>query len=93
MELNRFQKSLQFLSIGLILGLSGCVAAWGDSYNVALENRRSIVIEYDRAVADIPKILRVAQAHCNKFGDDAVLDSTSEGNIGIYVNTYACVSR
>lgn len=73
--------------------LSGCVAAWGDSYNVALRNSRSIVIGYDPAVINLPRLLAVAQEHCDQYDDDALLDSTSSSNIGIKVNTYICVDR
>jgi len=76
-----------------VLTVQGCVAAWGDSYNVALVNSRSIVIEYDPAVVNLPKLLGVAQAHCDNYGDDALLDSVSSGNLGIKVNTYLCVDR
>jgi hypothetical protein len=73
--------------------LSGCVAVWGESYNVALANSRSVVIEYDPAVINVPSMLNAAQAECNKFGKDAVLDGTSRGNLGILVNTYRCETR
>ena len=73
--------------------LSGCVAAWGSSYNVAMSNSRSVVIEYDRVVANLPAMLNAAQTECNKYGKDAVLDSVSGGNLGIRVNTYRCETR
>ncbi len=82
-----------FICALLLLGTSACVAAWGGAYNVALENSRSIVIEYDPAIINIPQILSVAQTHCDKFKRDALLSNTSKGNIGIIVNTYECVSR
>lgn len=76
------------------LALSGaCVAAWGGAYNVALKNSRSIVIEYDPVVVNIPEILRVAQEHCDTFGRDAILSSTTTGNLSIEVNTYSCIER
>ena len=75
------------------MAISGCVAVWGASYNVALANSRSIVIEYDRSVVRVPQILMVAQQHCEKYGADALLSSVTSGNIGIVVNTYACVER
>jgi len=76
-----------------ILLVTGCVAVWGKSYNVALSNSRSVVIEYDPAVINLPSMLKAAQDECSKFGKDAVLDSTSRGNLGILVNTYRCESR
>ena len=66
---------------------------WGKSYNVALANSRSVVVEYDPAVINLPAMLGAAQAECDKFGKDAVLDSTSRGNLGILVNTYRCEVR
>ncbi len=76
-----------------LVALSGCVAAWGKSYNVAMSNSRSVVIEYDRMVANMPAILQAAQAECNKYNKDAVLDNVSSGNMGIRVNTYRCETR
>lgn len=76
-----------------LLILSGCVAVWGKSYNVALANSRSVVVEYDPAVVNLPAMLRAAQMECDKFGKDAILDSTSRGNLGILVNTYRCETR
>ncbi len=80
------------LILSLIL-LSGCVAVWGKSYNVAMANSRSVVIEYDRVVANMPAMLNAAQAECDKYKKDAVLDSVSGGNLGIRVNTYRCETR
>jgi len=86
-----FNKKL--VIIFFILLVTGCVAVWGKSYNVALSNSRSVVIEYDPAVINLPSMLKAAQDDCSKFGKDAVLDSTSRGNLGILVNTYRCESR
>lgn len=82
-----------FFLIISIVSLSGCVAAWGKSYNVAMSNSRSVVIEYDRVIANMPAMLNAAQAECNKYSKDAVLDSVSGGNLGIRVNTYRCETR
>lgn len=78
----------------LFLGaLTGCVAVWGKSYNVAMSNSRSVVIEYDRVVANMPAMLQAAQAECDKYKKDAVLDNVSTGNLSILVNTYRCETR
>jgi len=77
----------------LSMATSACVAAWGSSYNVALANSRSVVVEYDPAIVNLTAMLTAAQAECEKFDKDAVLDSTSNGNLGIKVNTYRCESR
>jgi len=85
---------LRFLiSIGIALLLSGCVAKWGKSYNVAMANSRSVVVEYDPLVVNLPAMLQAAQAECSKYGKDAVLDSRGTGNMGIKVNTYRCEVR
>jgi hypothetical protein len=72
------------------LGCSGCAAAWGGSYNVAFANSNAVSIEYDPAIVNVPALLRAAQAECERFGRDAVLDGSSRGNLGIIVNTYRC---
>jgi hypothetical protein len=88
-------KKLVFVSGCVLLSAatSGCVAAWGSPYNVALANSRSVVVEYDPAVVNLTAMLTAAQAECEKFDKDAVLDSTSNGNLGIKVNTYRCETR
>lgn len=88
-------KKLVFVSGCVLLSMvtSACVAAWGSSYNVALANSRSVVVEYDPAVVNLTAMLTAAQAECEKFDKDAVLDGTSNGNLGIKVNTYRCESR
>lgn len=73
--------------------MSGCAVVWGQSYNVALVNSRSVVIEYDPAIINLAGMLNAAQAGCEKYGKDAVLDGTSNGNLGILVNTYRCETR
>ena len=71
------------LSVIGIFILTGCVAKWGKSYNVAMANSRSVVIEYDPLVVNLPAMLQAAQAECAKYGKDAVLDSRDSGNLGI----------
>jgi hypothetical protein len=73
--------------------LSGCVMVWGKSYNIAMSNSRSVVVEYDPVVINLPEMLKAAQAECDKYKKDAVLDSVSEGNLKIKVNTYRCEKR
>ena len=69
---------------------TGCVAAWGGSYHVAAANSNAVTVEFDPAVVNLPSVLRAAQSECEKFNRDAVLNSTSSGNLGIVVNTYRC---
>ncbi|MCC2524313.1 hypothetical protein [Vibrio coralliilyticus] len=86
--------SKRFILLVLITPLlQACVAAWGSSYNIAMSNSRSVVAEYDPAVINLPAMLNAVQAECEKFNKDAVLDSTSKGNLGILVNTYRCETR
>lgn len=77
----------------VLLGCAGCVAVWGQSYNVALANSRSVVIEFDPVVVNLPALMKAAQDECDRYGKDAVLDSVSNGNLGIRVNTYRCEVR
>lgn len=88
-------KQLACAAIGLTLcmSVSSCVAVWGKSYNVALVNSRSVVIEYDPAVVNLPAMLAAAQEGCSRYGKDAMLDSVTEGNLKIRVNTYRCEVR
>ena len=79
--------------IAAALILSGCAVKWGASYNVALQNSRSVVIEYDPTFINVPAMLNAAQQACSAYGKDAVLESTSPGLLGIVVNTYRCETR
>lgn len=81
------------ITLAALSALTGCVAVWGQSYNVAMTNSRSVVVEYDPAVVNMPAMLKEAQDHCDRFGKDAVLHDESTGNLGIRVNTYRCESR
>lgn len=75
------------------LTLAGCVAKWGRSFNVALANSNTVVVEYDPVVVDMPALLRAAQAECEKFGKDAVSDYSGRGNLGIVVAYFRCEKR
>ncbi|MUK32136.1 hypothetical protein GNP44_18885 [Aliivibrio fischeri] len=76
-----------------LFSLQGCVAVWGSSYNIAMANSRSVVVEYDPAVINLASMLNAVQTECDKYNKDAVLDSTSKSNLGILVNTYRCETR
>ena len=91
--MNHQSKKYLFVTVLITISCSGCVAVWGKSYNVAMANSRSVAIEYDRMVANMPAMLQAAQFECDKHKKDAVLDSVSGGNIGIRVNTYRCETR
>jgi hypothetical protein len=88
--LNYFKKALIII---LLMPVCGCIALWGKSYNVALSNSRSVVIEYDPVVANLPAMLKTAQQACSKYGKDAVLNNVSSSNLGIKVNNYRCEQR
>mgnify|MGYP001231385262 CR=1 FL=1 len=83
----------QTILILSLIAVSGCVAVWGKSYNIAMSNSRSVVIEYDPVVINMPAMLQAAQAECDKYDKDAILDSVTNGNLKIKVNTYRCEVR
>ena len=89
--MNSFLRSL--CAIALTFTLCGCIFVWGKSYNVALANSRSVVIEYDPTWINMPAMLNAAQEACDKYDKDAFLTSTSRGNKGILVSTYRCETR
>lgn len=87
-------QSVKFVAAGAAFLLcAGCVAVWGQSYNIAMANSRSVVVEYDPVVVNMPSLLQAAQNECDKYGKDAVFDSTGSSNLGIRVNTYRCETR
>lgn len=81
------------LLIFFLVVLTGCVAVWGKSYNVAISNSRSVAIEYDRVVANVTAMLQAVQSKCEKYKKDAVLDNVSTANLSILVNTNRCETR
>ena len=86
----------RILVTGLILAtLTGCAAAWGNSYNVAMANSRVVVIEFDPALVVFNRsaLLAEAQQNCHGYGKDAVLDRVESGGLGIRVNHYRCEVR
>lgn len=86
--------SIKLITLGAVLiPCAGCVAVWGQSFNIAMANSRSVTIEYDPVVVNMPSLLKAAQNECDKYGKDAVLDNTSNGNLGIRVNMYRCETR
>lgn len=77
-----------------LLTLSGCVAVWGKSYNVATANEQFIQINYDSSVdVNYVEIFAIAKEHCGKFDKDFVNDSTVTNGWGITYAIYKCIDR
>ncbi|HIF5802616.1 TPA: hypothetical protein ACX3E3_004473 [Vibrio parahaemolyticus] len=77
----------------LPLLLSGCVAVWGQSYNIDVANEDYVQVNYDSAVINYKAMLSEVAAHCAKYDKDYVNDSTILNGWGITMAVYRCVER
>lgn len=73
--------------------LAGCVAVWGNDYKVSFANSSAVTIEYDPASFPTARVNRAAQAECDKYQKDAVLDRTTPAFMGILTASYRCQPR
>jgi hypothetical protein len=85
-------KLVQFIfQICLLGALCGCVAVWGDSYNVAMQNDAGVLIEYDPAVVNMVRITAAAQTACERHGKSAANPKQGDSNQGIRTIYFQCV--
>ncbi len=75
---------LSLIGLTVIMGfaLSGCVAAWGKSYNVVAASPTAITIEYDVNLTDLNNVQNVALAHCSQFEKKASLLASARKYLG-----------
>lgn len=77
----------------LPLALSGCVAVWGQSYNIDIANEDYVQVNYDASVINYQAMLSEIQAHCAKYEKDYVNDSTIVNGWGITMAVYRCIEK
>lgn len=87
----RWSSVLIMLSIAV--AASGCIAAWGSSYKVQLETPSLIAIDFDPGATTMGNVQVVAQQHCDKYGKDAILQSSDTSGWGIRSATFLCQAR
>ncbi|SMF60135.1 hypothetical protein SAMN06265365_121104 [Tistlia consotensis] len=71
--------------------LTGCVAAWGSSYDVSFQSPESVVIKYDDHFTSTDSVAKVAQASCADYGRRAVAQPESTSFWGITTAPFRCV--
>ncbi len=75
----------------LPLLLSGCVAIWGQSYNIDAATEDYVQVNYDASVINYQAMLSEIQAHCAQYDKDYVNDSTIVNGWSITMAVYRCV--
>jgi uncharacterized protein involved in exopolysaccharide biosynthesis len=73
--------------------MAGCIAAWGSSYKVEFESSSMITIDFDPSATTMGNIQGVAQQHCDKYGKDAIPQSSDTSYWGIRSASFLCQSR
>lgn len=83
------------IALALALTCSGCVAVWGQSYKITVQDSNNITIRYDTALTSSPSIQKIAKTHCNQFNKSIeILYSKMPGFLlGIIEESYSCVTK
>lgn len=81
------------LIIATAISLAGCAAVWGHGYHVDFANSSSITINSDPSIDDMGDLQRIAQAHCAKYGKDAIPQASQMSPWGLRDVTFDCVER
>ena len=79
--------------LAISITASGCIAAWGSSYKVEIESASMITIDFDPSATTMGNIQGVAQQHCDKYGKDAIPQSSDTSYWGIRSASFTCQAR
>ena len=82
-----------FVVVSTSIATSGCIAAWGSTYKVQFESSSSITIDFDPSATTMGNVQGVAQQHCEKYGKDAVPQSSDTSAWGIRSASFLCQPR
>lgn len=74
----------------MMLCLTGCVAAWGNSYKIESESSAALTIAYDPSLTDSHQIESVANQSCAHYGKAAVPKSQTMSGWGIARISFVC---
>jgi hypothetical protein len=77
----------------LALGLSGCVAVWGENYKVEFASPTSITINFDPGLTNMGEVQHVAQTHCARYGKDAVPGASQDSMWELRTTSFDCRPR
>jgi len=83
---------LGYISLVSIL-LSGCVAVWGQSYNIDIKNEDYVQVNYDSSVINMGAMLADIKIHCAKYDKNYKHESTIRNAWGINMAVYNCVDK
>jgi len=85
---------MKFAAVALMsVTLTGCVAAWGQSYKIEFASSTSITINYDPAFTNIGALQSVAQENCDKYKKDALPQASASAGWGLRTISFLCVNR
>lgn len=81
-------------SLALIaLALTGCVAVWGQAYDIEQATSESVTIRYDRNFATLDEVDKIARKNCAESGKMAVEQHESTSVWRITTVSFNCVQR
>jgi hypothetical protein len=82
------KRSVRALFPLLLLG--GCVAMWGQAFNIRDNSPDAITIQYDANFTTPKAMQKLAQEHCARYGKKASLKSDSRNLVHIDTAIYEC---
>lgn len=73
-----------------LLALCGCVAVWGQPFDIQSKSSDAITLKYDRNFTDAAEMDRIAQAHCDAYDGKAVKRDEATSMWNLTTVTYDC---
>jgi hypothetical protein len=73
--------------------ITECAVAWGKPYNVEFASSSSITINYDPGLTSMGEVQNVAQAHCDKYGKDAIPQGSQDRMWKLRDVSFICKTR
>lgn len=75
-----------------LIAAGGCASAvgWGKSFEIVHANSRSVTVKYDALLADFKHFGPGVDAHCAKFGREAVPEGRKDSFGGVHTITFRC---
>jgi len=86
-------KLTMMIVVVFSLTITGCVAVWGQSYNIDFADKDVVQVNYDASVINYPHMLAQVASHCAAYGKGYVNDSTITNGWGITMAVYRCKGK
>ena len=86
------QSLLRLEIIAVLILLNGCVAVWGDAYQIESQTPDAIVINYDTNFIDDADIEKLASDHCQTYHKSALLRTHDKDMWNLSTDSFICQS-